>query len=322
MSPEMCLALLQCIKFPDLTSDKQRQKTAFAAAGFMTCSSLMLVVNKLAITYFTAASHLLFMQLAFNAVVIVVAGQIGMLSLSDLTVKKSFSYLGVALCFLAALFTNIKILQHTNMETFIVFRSATPIIISLLDYIFLGRDAPSRRSCAALLGLLLGSTAYVKTDSQFSVKGYTWVTCWIFVFSFDQIYIKHVVNEVKLSSWSRSCVTNLFSLVPLSLAMVMSDERKYVRSYKWDLNGILIVGLSCLVGTFMSVSSFHLRSMISATSFTVIGTVCKILSVLMNYFMWDQHASHSGIGALLFCVLSATLYQQAPLRKEAGSITK
>jgi len=45
--------------------------------------------------------------------------------------------------------------------------------------------------------------------------------------------------------------------------------------------------------------SFLVRSNVSATTFTVIGIMCKITTVVLNYFYWDKHATEIGI----FCLL-------------------
>ncbi len=51
-----------------------------------------------------------------------------------------------------------------------------------------------------------------------------------------------------------------------------------------------------------------------------VGILCKILTVVINYFIWDKHASLAGIGCLGVCLAAGTFYQQAPKRTpEAGS---
>ena len=57
----------------------------------------------------------------------------------------------------------------------------------MADYLFLGRELPSRNSWFSLLGLLVGAAGYVATDSSFQVHGYFWVCVWYFVFCFDQV---------------------------------------------------------------------------------------------------------------------------------------
>ena len=51
----------------------------------------------------------------------------------------------------------------------------------------------------------------------------------------------------------------------------------------------------------MSFLSFHLRDMISATSF-VVGNMCKVATILVNTFIWDQHSSPTGILSLFICL--------------------
>ena len=38
------------------------------------------------------------------------------------------------------------------------------------------------------------------TDTSFHVRGYVWLGVWYAVFCFDQIYIKHTVETVKMDS--------------------------------------------------------------------------------------------------------------------------
>lgn len=47
-----------------------------------------------------------------------------------------------------------------------------------------------------------------------------------------------------------------------------------------------------------------------------VGILCKILTVVINYFIWDKHASMEGIACLMVCLGAGTLYQQAPKRSE------
>jgi solute carrier family 35 len=70
-----------------------------------------------------------------------------------------------------------------------------------------------------------------------------------------------------------------------------------------------------------------------------VGVVNKLLTVLLNVLLWDNHASFvgvsilfvtyifrlfisfivAGIGALSVCILGATLYEQAPMRPVSKS---
>ena len=54
----------------------------------------------------------------------------------------------VPVVFEIAIFTNIKLLQATSVETSVVFRTLVPLITSYADFAFMGRKLPSRQSAA------------------------------------------------------------------------------------------------------------------------------------------------------------------------------
>jgi len=80
----------------------------------------------------------------------------------------------------------------------------------------------------------------------------------------------------------------------------------------WPSIGAL--GVSCALGVGMSYFAFLCRSQVSATHFTVIGNVCKVLTVLINICIWDKHATPAGVAFLLLCLTAAFFYKPSPLR--------
>lgn len=80
-----------------------------------------------------------------------------------------------------------QVLQYSNVETFITFRSSTPLVLSLCDYFLLGRAWPNLRSWICLLFLVLGSAGYVLVDRGFEVKAYVWLVLWYAFFVFDTV---------------------------------------------------------------------------------------------------------------------------------------
>jgi solute carrier family 35 protein len=298
-------------------------KITFALVAYASCSSLMLIINKLAVYYLPAPSVLLTMQLAFSAAAIAGLTTLGVVDADALDWKKAKPFVAVALGFLGALYANVKTLQYANVETFIVFRSSSPILISALDYVFLGRELPNARSMGALAAVACGAAAYVLTDANFEVRAYGWVFVWYCTFAFDQIFIKwiisHHVDTVGLSVWGRSYYTNALSVPPVLFLAMVTNEAEILRTFEWTFAATLTVTASCVMGILMSYSGMLLRGLISATSFTVTGTMCKIGTVVVNCLMWDKHASFEGLAALFVCLFAGMAYQQAPMRGEGGA---
>ena len=134
----------------------EKWKVAFAIVGYMLCSSLMLLSNKVAVHFLPAPSFVLFCQLSltgspshnlnfprkfctFWAFGVWACGFF-CIEVDSLEEHKVRSYSLVALIFLSTIFANIKILQYSNVETFIVFRASTPLLISVMDWFFLGNN--------------------------------------------------------------------------------------------------------------------------------------------------------------------------------------
>jgi GDP-mannose transporter len=96
---------------------------------------------------------------------------------------------------------------------------------------------------------------------------------------------------------------NVLSIPPtlaLGLAFREFDE---IADLEWSVRQVSAV--------LLSYAGFNLRKQVTATSFTVIGVLCKVASVLLNIFIWDKHANAVGIAALCICILAGTFYQQS-----------
>ena len=79
-------------------------KITFALVAYASCSSLMLIINKLAVYYLPAPSVLLTMQLAFSAAAIAGLTTLGVVDADALDWKKAKPFVAVALGFLGALY--------------------------------------------------------------------------------------------------------------------------------------------------------------------------------------------------------------------------
>ncbi|KAH8072893.1 nucleotide-sugar transmembrane transporter [Aureococcus anophagefferens] len=67
--------------------------------------------------------------------------------------------------FYLAIFTNGQVLTYSTVETFIAFRSLTPLLVSGVDTLVRGEAPPSRRTAACLLLIALGAVSYARDDA-------------------------------------------------------------------------------------------------------------------------------------------------------------
>lgn len=141
----------------------------------------MLVVNKAAIHLLPVPSLVLLAQLAASALFVQVAAAAGMVEADAFERDKARAFFPAVCGFLAVLFCNAKLLAASTVETFIVVRSTTPLVVAVLDWRFMGRELPDARSTAVLLVIFLSALAYVH-NVALSVTALAWALAWLGVF--------------------------------------------------------------------------------------------------------------------------------------------
>lgn len=285
-------------------------------------SGSMLLVNKMALVHFPLPSVLSSVQLLFTALVSLALVRNKITSMSY---SKTKTYGMYCLAFVASIYSNMRALQYSNVETIVVFRACAPMAIAWLDYFFLERELPSRRSIGALTLLCTGAIGYVANDAAFNLRGveaYSWVGLYFLLVCFQMTYGKQISNNVSVGSpWESVLYTNVMSLPLMLLLGLLSGESAHslrdvptsTDAAKWPL----VLG-SCLVGTSINYTGWWCRSQLSATSYALVGVVNKVLAIIANLLIWDQHAGPAGLFYLLVCLVGGAVYQQAPMVKKPG----
>jgi len=285
-----------------------------AIIGYSLCNSQLLIINKITLAYVPAPCFLLFCQLLASGCAVRVLHEMKALMADKLEIEKAKGFLIVVFTFVTTLFANMKSIQLAPVDTFICLRSTTPLILAVLDYFFLGRDLPSAKSFGSLIGIAVGVLLYVNIDSNFSVQAYLWIVVWYVVSIFEIIYVKHLVSSISMTTWGQTYYQNILSVPFLASMFILLGENQVLQNTEWTYGAIFFILLSCVAGLGMSFLSFHLRDMISATSFAIVGNMCKVGTILVNTFIWDQHSSATGILSLFICLGSGAIYSQAPMR--------
>ena len=91
-------------------------------------------------------------------------------------------------------------------------------------------------------------------------------------------------------------------------------ELEQFRSIEITWFGIAMLVLSCILGTGISYTGWWCRSLTTATTYTTLGVLCKLGTVLLNLLVWGTHASATGLAALAVCLFAGTMYTEAPAR--------
>ena len=290
-----------------------------SAAGYTLCSSMLMVVNKLALLQFPFPSTLMAAQFASSALVVRLLGAANCIQVDSVQIDKLKQFWLVPLVFELCIFANMKLLHASSVETTIVVRTLVPLVTSVADYIFMGRELPSTRSLIGLVIVIFGAAGYMLSRIEVvKIDVPIWAFLYVVVLSFEMVYVKHVINTVQMSTWTLVYYNNLLAFFYWPPLLLIDSE--YARI--GGALGILlnssatawIVFLSCVLGLGISFAGFGLRSLVTATTFTVLGIMNKIISVLTSIAVFHAAANRAGVASLFMCIIGGALYRQAPGR--------
>jgi len=293
----------------------------FSIVFYTFCSSVMLVANKLALYFNPVPALVVCVQVAATVSYILILRALGLSEVDSFDWHRVKIFGPYVVSFVLVLYSNGRAIEFSNIETVIVFRAGAPLIVSALDYLILDRELPSARSMCALCGMLGSVIGYACTDSDFQLNGistYGWVTLYVLSVVFETTYGKKICQGVKFNApvWGQVMYCNALGLFPLMGVGLSTGEAKYLEANGFDASSkaMMSLALSVVVGIGIAWAVWNCRNQVAATSFTLIGVVCKLISVMLNVFIWDKHATPVGIGWLVVCLCCSAAYRQAPLR--------
>jgi drug/metabolite transporter (DMT)-like permease len=226
---------------------------ALAITCYSICSSTLLLANKMAIAYLPLPSVVSFVQIIFAAVVIVLMKGCGV-KVDSLEKEKMKAYAMYIFAFVSSIYANMQALAHSNVETVIVFRACSPIAVSVIEYLFMGRELPNTRSAISLSVVAIGAVAYCLSDSEFALKGisaYTWAIIYFFLITFEMTYGKSLTANVKMESvWGPVLYCNLLAALPMYLLGYVNGDYDNLGEKVADVpaNGMMILAFSCIAG--------------------------------------------------------------------------
>jgi drug/metabolite transporter (DMT)-like permease len=306
-----------------------KSEVLLSTLAYSLCSGTLVLINKLTLHQLPYPSLIVSFQLVATLFFIYTAKSTRLLAVDELRWKYVKPYMVYIIAFSLGVYSNMKSLSMSNVETIIVFRSLSPCIVAFLDAIFLGREYPSRRSWFSLAVIVVGAYGYASYDVKFQTQGmsaYRWPIIYLALISFEMAYGKRIIKSVDLKTKSGPVLyTNLLGLPPMLLFAGMAKEyTKFAGDriegrYPFTAASVGLLILGCIAGIGIGYSGWWCRDKVSATSYTLIGVMNKCLTILLNLAVWDQHAPMGGIACLGLCLLGGMIYRQAPMRAMSSS---
>lgn len=298
----------------DHSSTRSSRRRGAVLLGYMAASSSMLLVNKLIITDFPCPFFTLACQFGASAALARISGWWNQDESLTWSSSRAVQFAPAAIAQVATIYTGIHSLQYVNVETFITARASTPILISAVEYTWMGRQLPSLRSMLCLLGMLVGSLFYGLHDLGGDPRGYLWLALWYVVFCFDQTYLKGVLERLGSTSSTTAGVyyTNLLGLA----VVLVGGQVEAVTTLHPSATTLGLLMVSCLLGVVLATTAMESRRLTTPTQFAIMGNVCKLITIASNWIIWEHHCSVESLMGLFLSLLSASQYAPSPRRED------
>lgn len=282
---------------------------------YSACSSSMLVINKLAVSSNGLPTVVSGAQLVVSAAVVAVMEAFGAGVLGPFERKRIVPFVVYTTMFAAGLFSNMKALMLTNVGAVIAARCCLPLIVCVIEWAFMGRMFPNTRSIASLIGVVLSASFYITNDTGVSVDGGAgmfWLLTWWLLLAAQMTYGKHLTDNIQMTQWERVFYTNALAIPPTIVLYFVTGEN--TMEMKDGDGAFFYLVLSCVVGVAISYSGWKCRSVITATTFTLVGVLNKMATITFTIIVWPSDFSVLKTLSLLACVGFGLLYVDAPKR--------
>ena len=136
---------------------------------------------------------------------------------------------------------------------------------------------------------------------------------WWLLLAVQMTYGKHLTENIAMTQWERVFYTNAMAIPPTIVLYYATGENELEME---DGEGAMFyLILSCVVGVAISYSGWKCRSVITATTFTLVGVLNKMATITFTIIVWPKDFSVVKTLALIASVGFGLLYTEAPLRK-------
>ena len=218
---------------------------------YVMCSSTMLVVNKAAMNALPFSNTVSALQTGVGAVLLYVCRAGGAIEQFPApTLGKISMWCPVVVVWIIPIALNMAAMRYLTVETLMMFRSITIVLVAMGDYAILGNSLARRQQVACVV-ISVGGIIYASNDISFHFVGYLWGVSYSFAMLVNSIYTKFAFNQNKsMSTWEKSFLNNLLATPMMLGCMVLFEDVPKIQAAAASLSPLqsVFLALSCVMG--------------------------------------------------------------------------
>jgi GDP-mannose transporter len=221
-------------------------------------------------------------------------------------------WLPINIFFICMLFTSTLSLKYLTVHMVTIFKNLTNVFIVYGEWAFLGQQVTSGVILSLLL-MVLGSVMGGITDLELNWLGYGWMAANCLATAGYTLYMRGAAKNFDISEFGMAFYNNALSLPLLATMSILTGEVDTITSFSgwYDPLFILAILFSGSLGFAMSLSSFWLVSVTSATTYAVVGALNKFPLAILAIFLFKSVVTLSGSISILLGIGGGLVYTRA-----------
>eukprot|EP00802_Teleaulax_amphioxeia_P005501 Tamp_05505.p1 GENE.Tamp_05505~~Tamp_05505.p1 ORF type:complete len:339 (-),score=13.27 Tamp_05505:1936-2859(-) len=283
--------------------------SALSILLYFVCSSTMLVLNKAALNRLPFPVIVTTFQTISTALLISCLRLAGVVKYPPMSASKVKAWRGVALIFSVVLLCNMGAMRHVGVESMVMFRSSTTILVAICDLVILGTKISLRQFVACCL-IFSGGAVFALHDVTTRAVGWMWGVLYAGSMVLNTIFVKHVFNQqAEIGVWEKTFLTNFMSSPLLLLLTIQEDRAEAIRRLQeFSHVDFFVLILSCLGGFGISVSGTVCRQALTATGFDVLGNSTKYATLGFNALALGSSVTSQAMFGVIIALTGGVLY--------------
>lgn len=262
------------------------------ACGHTLSASTLTVANKWALEVYPYATTVTGLQVAFTILVVLVIKLSGCYPVDKLEFAKAWHYFPAASMFFLTMVAGNMVIAYASVQVFVVMRAVIPAVTFALDWLLLGGPKPTCTSYAWLCVMIGGGGMFFTQNTEpLTWPAIAWALVFLAIMPIDSLLVKKALTDIEFETWGRVYYQNLLALMmylPMSLLTGEMSEALQLGSIASEPDVLLPLAVTCVLGLSISFFQLNLRNVIRATTFTLLGVLNKVLSVILDAFTTAQ----------------------------------
>jgi len=263
--------------------------------AYALCSSFLLVLNKHVIVLIGSPGTVLLYQCTFTTAflgLMSVFCRANVISSSANKLLDKDCFVFDVVPFVVASYARMQSLKHANVDTVICLTMTAPVVLSVLEFLQ-SKERPSSRSLMSLCGIVVSLSAFTFIEGKASNETIAWLSLWYLFLIFEVARGQDVSSKSASDVFESSFYQNLLS-VPIVLILVLFTEPEINQTKPWTTLDVFSFIIFCTLGMGTRFFSVDVRKQITVARFMVLGNVCNLSTIFINFFFWERHASEWG----------------------------